>query len=140
MFVSHVRDTCDIGIIVLSYDPTFFNMQSMHIETEISLFTCSGNKLNIILRNNFTQRTLSLVSASSDWCVNASFGSWGNKLYLFHMFGIHVLSELSFPLFPLISSRMKYLSEISFSLVRGTSLKLLFEIRPYLKFFYSQGF
>ncbi len=63
--------------------------------------------------------------------VEISFGSRGNKLYLFRLFGIHVLSELSFPLSPFISSRMHVDPEICVSLVRGTSETLFFEIRPY---------
>ncbi len=57
-----------------------------------------------------------------------------NKLYLFHLFGICVLSELSFPLFPLISCRMHIDPTISVSLVRGTNETLFFEKRPYYIF------
>jgi hypothetical protein len=46
-----------------------------------------------------------------------------------------VLSEFSFPLFPLITSRMHIDPEIFVSLVRGTSEIFFFEIRPYLIFF-----
>jgi hypothetical protein len=56
-------------------------------------------------------------------------------LYLFHLFGIHELSELFFPLFPLISSWMHTDPEISVSLVPRTSEKLFFEIRPYFIIF-----
>ncbi len=61
-------------------------------------------------------------------------------MYLFHLFGIHVLSELSFPLFPIISSRMHIDPEIYVSLVRGTSETLFFEIRAYYIFFHCSGF
>ena len=44
-----------------------------------------------------------------------------------------MLSEFSFPLFPLISSRMHIDSEISRSFVRGTSETLFFEIRSDFK-------
>ena len=42
-----------------------------------------------------------------------------------------MLSEMSFPLFPFISSRRHIDPEISVSLVRGTSETLFFEIRSY---------
>ena len=58
-----------------------------------------------------------------------------NNLYLFHLFGIHVLSEFSFPLFPLTSSRMHIDPEIFVSLVPGTSETSFFEIRPYFIIF-----
>ena len=63
-------------------------------------------------------------------CFKYSFGSRGITLYLFHLFGIHVLSEFSFPLFPLLSSRRHIDSKISLSLVRGTCETLFFEISP----------
>ncbi len=56
-----------------------------------------------------TKKTLSLVSALSSLSVQY----WGNKFYLFHLFGIHVLSELSFHTNPLFSFRMHIDSEIS---------------------------
>ena len=54
---------------------------------------------------------------------------------MFHLFGIHVLSKFSIPLFTLLSSRMHIDSEISLSLVRGTSETLFFELKPYFIFF-----
>ncbi len=118
----------------------------MHIDSGISLFTCSRNSW-ISFRNKslisfflvwilkFKKKTLSLVYAKSDYFVNTSFGSWGYKLYLFHLFGILVLSELSFPLFPLISPRMHCDHEISVLLVREISYILFFEIKSHLIIF-----
>jgi hypothetical protein len=62
----------------------------------------------------------------------------GLKLFLFHLVGIHVFSEFSFPLIPLISSQMHIASEITVSLVRETSDKLFFERLPYYVFFHSR--
>ncbi len=86
----------------------------------IGLMIFKSELFIVILK--FTKKSLSLDSATSD-VVEISFGSWGNKLYLFHLFGIHVLSELSFPPFPInISSRMHIYPEISVSLVWKTNL------------------
>ncbi len=101
--------------------------------TFLPLFTCSRWNTCRLYMYSFT-------CFCYKWCVNFSFGSWGDNIFLFHLFGIHVLSELSFPLLPLLSSRMHIDSEISLSLVRGTSETLFFGIKPYFISFHFSGF
>jgi hypothetical protein len=120
VFVPLVWDTCVIQIS-LSLVPTPFISETYWFRN-ISL-TCSGSKWNIILRNNswlYNVPFLGILKIKNSftcfcykWCFKYSFGSMGIKLYLFHLFGIHVLSEFSFPLFPLLSSRGHIGSEIS---------------------------
>ncbi len=73
------------------------------------------------------------------WKRIISFGPWGIKLFLFHLFGIDVLPQFSFPLIPLLSSWMHIASEISLDFF-GEQVKhyCFSEISPYFIFFYSR--
>ena len=69
------------------------------------------------------------------WCVKFSFGSRDIKLYLFNLFGIHVLSEFSFSLIPLLSSRMHIDSEISLFTCLGNKWKIILRNKSLLYIF-----
>ena len=144
-----------VGIHVLSelFFPLFPLISSrVHIDPKISVLLVRGTSETLffeirpyftfspIVRDSKVYEKKSFTCFFYKWCIEFSFGSWGIKLYLFHLFGIHVLSEFSFTLIPLLSSRMHIDSEISLSLVWGTSETLFFEISPYFIIFHFSGF